>query len=207
MHTKLIIPVFIMSLLLIACATSSGKKFDESHVSQIKKGETTQDQILGWFGEPNSSGIQEGKTYWQYSHVKTSDFGSASIKALTIFFDEKKIVTDYSYGESKYQGDISEENAISSGEETNTAGYKACFFLIRFPDLTKGTNLSYDKINVRLIIQGWKFLYLKLFTELCLNRIKFFSAGSDLPIKKFKFRSIALHQDLPDQEKYFKKFS
>jgi outer membrane protein assembly factor BamE (lipoprotein component of BamABCDE complex) len=63
---------------VVGCA-SSGQNFDESKVSQIKKGETTEADMIQMFGQPenravNSDGIST--LTWQYteSRVKGESF-------------------------------------------------------------------------------------------------------------------------------------
>lgn len=67
----------IVALALIACA-SAGKKFDRTHVNDIKKGVHTKAQIREWFGEPyqvtaplqgHPAGCMER---WTYVHAYSS---------------------------------------------------------------------------------------------------------------------------------------
>ncbi len=86
----------LASALLAGCA-STGNNFDESKVSQIKKGETTEAQLIQMFGEPQSRGVNsEGQTLltWMYaqSNVKGTSFipiaggfvGGANSKSKTL---------------------------------------------------------------------------------------------------------------------------
>jgi outer membrane protein assembly factor BamE (lipoprotein component of BamABCDE complex) len=63
---------------MVACA-STGQNYDESKVSQIKKGETTEAELVQWFGQPEQRGItSESLTTltWQYfeARVKGKSF-------------------------------------------------------------------------------------------------------------------------------------
>jgi outer membrane protein assembly factor BamE (lipoprotein component of BamABCDE complex) len=57
--------------LLVGCA-SVGQNFDESKVSQIKKGETTEPELIQMFGQPQQRGVNsEGQSVltWMYSEA------------------------------------------------------------------------------------------------------------------------------------------
>lgn len=64
------------------CAsTSQGRKFDDSYVSQIKKGVTTKAQIRQHFGEPVSVTTSSENEAWTYSY--SDAYGRAYIQAAT----------------------------------------------------------------------------------------------------------------------------
>lgn len=73
-----VILVVVLGILIAGCA-STGFNFDESKISQIKKGETTEPELIQWFGQPVERGINsEGMTTmtWMYTEatVKGSTF-------------------------------------------------------------------------------------------------------------------------------------
>ena len=66
--------LMLPALLLAGCATS-GRDFDSAKVSQIKKGETTEQQLVTMFGEPTQRAIDsEGMTHltWQYMEARAN---------------------------------------------------------------------------------------------------------------------------------------
>jgi len=64
------------------CAsTSQGRKFDDSYVSQIKKGVTTKAQIRQHFGEPVSVSKSSEIETWTYSY--SDAYGRAYVQAAT----------------------------------------------------------------------------------------------------------------------------
>ena len=78
---KTIVNLFLLStiaVLLGGCA-STGNNFDESKLSQLKKGETTETELVQMFGQPEQRGMNsEGMTTltWMYqeSTVKGESF-------------------------------------------------------------------------------------------------------------------------------------
>lgn len=62
-------------LLLVLTACSSGKNIKTKEVQKIKKGVTTEQQVLSWFGEPTSSSSdfsRKTKTFlYQYDNQDT----------------------------------------------------------------------------------------------------------------------------------------
>lgn len=97
----------IVALALIACA-SSGRKFDRTHVNDIKKGIHTKAQIREWFGEPyqvtaplqgHPAGCVER---WTYVYAYSSYGGAKTVSAaLVVDFDGNGKVCDNSYSETK----------------------------------------------------------------------------------------------------------
>src|SRR6267154_3853394 len=110
--------VFVCLLFLIGCA-SMGNNFDESKLSQIKKGETTEPELVQLFGEPmhrsvNSDGLTT--LVWMYAQtaVQGQSFipivggfmggANSSSKTLAVTLADNK-VRDFTYstggGESR----------------------------------------------------------------------------------------------------------
>lgn len=95
----------MFSIILAACATTSvGTDFDMNKVNQIKKGVTTQADVIAMFGKPSTtSNTSNGVSVLGYSHVVSRGnalgHGSSKIKILTITLDNG-IVKDYSQTEN-----------------------------------------------------------------------------------------------------------
>ena len=85
-----------ISLFTSGCV-SLGKDFSESNVSLIKIGQTTKNEIRKLFGSTWLSGIQDGELTWTYGNYDYSLFGKREAKDLVIQFDEKGVVTTYTF--------------------------------------------------------------------------------------------------------------
>jgi hypothetical protein len=75
----ILLPIALVSAALFAGCASVGNNFDEGKVSQIKKGETTEAELLEMFHEPQHRTLNsEGQTIltWMYSEssVKGESF-------------------------------------------------------------------------------------------------------------------------------------
>lgn len=112
-----IILCILASALLCGCA-SVGNNFDSRKVSEIKKGETTEPQLVALFGQPAQRGINEDglvKLTWVYSEstVKGATFipivgafaGGANVKTkmLTVRLDQSGKVSGYDYSGGETQ--------------------------------------------------------------------------------------------------------
>jgi outer membrane protein assembly factor BamE (lipoprotein component of BamABCDE complex) len=83
------------------------EKIDPTTINKIiKKGQTTQEQIKAIFGEPQNTNVTaNGKQIWIYSFIKAkSNLFSTNMKTktLTIEFNKKGIVENYSLSSSKF---------------------------------------------------------------------------------------------------------
>ena len=85
-----------ISLFTSGCVTL-GKDFPEANVSVIKIGHTTKNEIRKLFGSPWLSGIQDGELAWTYGNYDYSLFSKREAKDLVIQFDEKGLVTTYTF--------------------------------------------------------------------------------------------------------------
>ena len=85
-----------MSWFTSGCITM-GKDFPVSNVSVIKIGQTTKIEIRKLFGSPWLSGIQDGELVWTYGNYDYSLFSKREAKDLVIQFDEKGVVTTYTF--------------------------------------------------------------------------------------------------------------
>ena len=67
-----VLSFLLLTLFAISCA-SAGNNFDESKISQIKKGETTEADLVAMFGEPQNRSVNSdsGLTLtWIYAEAK-----------------------------------------------------------------------------------------------------------------------------------------
>ena len=67
-------------LVLLPGCVSSGKNFDESKVSQIKKGETTEPHLVKLFGPPENRTVDsEGTTHLNWTYMESRMKGEGFI--------------------------------------------------------------------------------------------------------------------------------
>ena len=89
-----------LALLLVTflngCGTV-GKNFDSSRVTNIQNNQTSQSQILDWFGVPFKEGNENGRTMWTYQYDQWKAIGDNESKDLVILFDDSNIVKAYRY--------------------------------------------------------------------------------------------------------------
>lgn len=66
----------VLILALSGCAIASysvGRDFQTTHLSKVKKGETTAEEVRQWFGEPFSKKINsENEETWHYMYTNSS---------------------------------------------------------------------------------------------------------------------------------------
>jgi len=83
-------------VLLSGCATI-GRDFAATEVPKIQIGKTTQTEIMSTFGSPWRTGIEDGKQTWTYGKYHYSVFSEPSAQDLVVRFDDKGIVSSYTY--------------------------------------------------------------------------------------------------------------
>jgi outer membrane protein assembly factor BamE (lipoprotein component of BamABCDE complex) len=106
-------PLAIALLLVAFCAggcasNSQGKKFDDSYVTQIKKGATTKAEVREHLGEPQSITKTSDMETWTYrysdaygrAYIQAATFGLVREKSddqmlMVVFKDD--IVMEYNY--------------------------------------------------------------------------------------------------------------
>jgi hypothetical protein len=95
-----VIPLSICGALLpfvVSCATI-GRPFPPEQVQQIRLGQTTKTQLLGYFGLPYRRGIEDGDSTWTYVHYKYRLFGEKlRTRDLYVRFDPEGRVRSYTY--------------------------------------------------------------------------------------------------------------
>ncbi len=88
------IAMISLCLLLPACATV-GNEFDHALVSTVKNGVTTKAQVLGLFGKPFKTGLQNGSDIWIYETNTYTVTGNDSSKNFTLVFDKTGVVQSH----------------------------------------------------------------------------------------------------------------
>jgi hypothetical protein len=91
---KQIIAVLTCAL-LVGCVTSFGNKFDVTKVELLKPGETTEKEIVGWFGQPMSTTIMASgnrKHGWLYG---TAGIGSVQQNILETVVSTNGLLVDF----------------------------------------------------------------------------------------------------------------
>lgn len=89
-----LVPVLV--LLSGGCA-SIGREFPADRVPQIEIGRTTRTEIVEMFGDPWRTGVEDGQVKWTWGSYRVSLFGGGRAKDLAIRFDERGVVTTYSF--------------------------------------------------------------------------------------------------------------
>ena len=97
----IIIFTSLFSAFFTACITL-GKNFTHSNVKSIRTGETTKDDIRKLFGSPWLSGINDGELSWTYGNYEYSLFGERKAKDLVVQFDDKGMVTSYTFSTTEH---------------------------------------------------------------------------------------------------------
>ena len=90
-------------MLLFAGCASVGHDFNVTQVPAIKIGKTTQSDIRSMFGPPWRVGIEDGRGTWTYGKYKYRLFGQTSTTDLVIRFDDKGIVSSYTYNTTEQE--------------------------------------------------------------------------------------------------------
>ncbi len=94
------VAVMSMGLLLSGCF-SVGHPFPAGHVSAIRIGETTQNDIYTMFGTPWRTGLDNGMKTWAYGDYQYSLFEGNSAEDLVVKFDQHGRVSSFSFNTSK----------------------------------------------------------------------------------------------------------
>ena len=94
--------LFAAALTSSGCATV-GRDFPDYRVKEIQINQTTQSEIRTMFGSPWRVGIEDGQRTWTYGRYRYQAFGETSTKDLVIRFDNRGIVTSYTYNTTEHQ--------------------------------------------------------------------------------------------------------
>jgi len=123
--------VLVLALVATACSTT-GQRFSPDLVPYIERGESTQQDVRRWFGEPSSVHVRgSGSSVWTYAYEErkrgdtraitdlvswiASLFGrfwwmppfGVSYEVVTrhrlvVFFDEEGVATEYEYSREEF---------------------------------------------------------------------------------------------------------
>lgn len=84
-----VVIVFVFSAL--GCATTAGKRIDNSKINEIKNGETTEREIRGMFGKPYSvTQNSEGKKILHYVYASSKADAKSFIPIVGLFVGETR---------------------------------------------------------------------------------------------------------------------
>jgi outer membrane protein assembly factor BamE (lipoprotein component of BamABCDE complex) len=97
-------PILTAMLMLLpaGCATV-GRDFPVDRVSDIRIGETTQNEVRAMFGSPWRVGIEDGQRMWTYGKYRYRAFGQASTQDLVIRFDGRGVVASYTFNTTDHR--------------------------------------------------------------------------------------------------------
>ena len=77
---RILLPIALVSAALFAGCASVGNNFDDSKVSQIKKGETTEAELIQIIGEPQNRTVNsEGRTVVTWTYAESQVRGESFI--------------------------------------------------------------------------------------------------------------------------------
>ena len=83
---QILLPIALVSAALFAGCASVGNNFDDSKVSQIKKGETTEAELIQIFGEPQNRTVNsEGRTVLTWTYAESKVRGESFIPYAGVF--------------------------------------------------------------------------------------------------------------------------
>src|SRR4051812_21032988 len=91
-----------LAMAAAGCATV-GRKFDTTHVNDVKKGAQDKAQIRAWFGEPyqRTSPLQNNPAgcveRWQWTHAHAVAGGRTQSEVLIVDFDDAGKVCDNAF--------------------------------------------------------------------------------------------------------------
>ncbi len=100
-NTTLTIFIVGVLLFLVGCGTTYkiGKEFNVNEVSKLKIGITTQEEVIGYFGNPLRKGISNGNEVYIYTRediiFEHNDHVTREGNTLVIEFDANKKVKNY----------------------------------------------------------------------------------------------------------------
>jgi outer membrane protein assembly factor BamE (lipoprotein component of BamABCDE complex) len=94
-RTSLLVAVGLLGL--TGCLIGSGKKVDSAKVQQIKTCETTEKQVLEWFGEPENRGIQNGYVSMNWTYARQTGFTAMETQNLLVYVGKDGRVVDFAW--------------------------------------------------------------------------------------------------------------
>jgi outer membrane protein assembly factor BamE (lipoprotein component of BamABCDE complex) len=125
---------FITCAALVCGCASVGNNFDSRKVSEIKKGETTEAELVKMFGQPNQRGVnsESGTSLtWIYSEarVKGETFipfagafvggATSKVKTLMVQLDQAGKVSSFNYSGGGFESTGTTQADPENGSSTN----------------------------------------------------------------------------------------
>lgn len=96
--------VTLLIVVISGCATI-GRSFPPERVAEVRIGETSKAELLGYFGLPYRRGIEDGDSTWTYVHYKVKLFGEKMrTRDLYLRFDDRGIVRSFTYNSNMQDG-------------------------------------------------------------------------------------------------------
>lgn len=109
----------LMVGLIIAGCASTGQNFDESKVSQIKKGQTTEAELVQMFGQPTNRAISsEGTTMLTWMYIESRVKGESFIPGVGGFVGGTNSKQKYLTATLGPDGTVQNYTSSSGGTET-----------------------------------------------------------------------------------------
>lgn len=137
------LPFLLAAALLCGCA-SVGHKLDQSKVDQIKKGETTREQVIQLIGSPNQiTRDSAGRMTFQYMYVRSTAKASTFIPVVGIFAGGANIqnqITMVTFNSSNIVSDVFTTYGANEMNTGVTTGSKP-----NLPDMENATTSSASK--------------------------------------------------------------
>lgn len=93
---RVLLPATLLAPVLLACATV-GQPFPGEAAGRLVIGQTTDAQVAEIFGPPWRTGLEDGLKSWTYGYYRYRLFSAARTRDLVIRFDDRNVVTSYSY--------------------------------------------------------------------------------------------------------------
>lgn len=103
----------LAAALLCGCVSAHiGNNFDTRRIEEIKKGETTEPQLVAMFGQPNlrtTDSATGNSLAWSYSEGQAGLGGATSSnKTLTVWLDQSGTVTNYNYSTGSFSSNANQ---------------------------------------------------------------------------------------------------
>lgn len=100
-----LLAVALLALILFSACATIGRSFPPEKVAEVRLGETTKAQLLGYFGLPYRRGIEDGDSTWTYVHYKVRLFGEKMrTRDLYLRFDDRGVVKSFTYNSNMQEG-------------------------------------------------------------------------------------------------------
>ncbi|MCU0612816.1 MAG: hypothetical protein MUE60_13640 [Candidatus Eisenbacteria bacterium] len=94
--------VLAIGVLLMACA-GVGHRFPADRVPDLAPGSTTQSDVIGMFGQPWRTGLDDGLVTWTHARYGWSLFGGSSATDLVTRFDDRGVLVSFSFNTTENQ--------------------------------------------------------------------------------------------------------